>query len=83
LNHVDSNGDPLPAFDGDLAPGETAYFQSVYVPTDVDGGIATDDTTGNASFTDRVDASGVGAISGSTATDYNTATCDLCPSTAQ
>jgi hypothetical protein len=83
LNHVDSTGGALPAFDGDLAPGETAYFKSVYVPSDVDGGIATDDTTGSASFTDRVDASGVGALSGSTATDYSTATCDLCPSTAQ
>lgn len=83
LNHVDINGDPLPAFDGDLAPGEIAYFKSVYVPSDVDGGIATDDSTGNATFTDRVDASGTGVLSGDTATDYNTATCDLCPSTAQ
>ncbi len=79
LNHVDVNGLPLPAFDGDLAPGETAYFKSIYVPSDVDGGIAADNDTGDANFTDRVDASGVGAISGSSATDFSTATCPLCP----
>ena len=80
LNHVDSNGLPLAAaFDGDLAPGETAYFKSTYVPSDVDGGIAVDNDTGDANFTDRVDASGVGAISGSTASDFSTATCPLCP----
>lgn len=77
LQHVDSDGETvLPAFDGDLAPGETVYFESVYVPTVVkDGG--TDPAT--ASFEDRVDASGVGAISGQTATDFSTADCPLCP----
>lgn len=77
LQHVDSDGETaLPAFDGDLAPGETVYFESVYVPTVVkDGG--TDPAT--ASFEDRVDASGVGAISGQSATDFSTADCPLCP----
>jgi hypothetical protein len=80
LDHVDMNGLPLAAaFDGDLAPGETAYFKSTYVPSDVDGGIAVDNDTGDANFTDRVDASGIGAISGSTANDFSTATCPLCP----
>ncbi len=77
LQHVDSDGEtPLPAFDGELAPGETAYFESVYIPTVVkDGG--TDPAT--ASFEDRVDASGVGTLSGQTATDFSTADCPLCP----
>lgn len=76
LTHVDSNGDPLPAFDGDLAPGETVYFKSVYVPTATKND---EDDPALASFPDRVDASGTGAISGQPATDWSTADCPLCP----
>lgn len=76
LQHVDMNGDPLADFDGDLAPGETVFFKSIYVPTVVTNS-GTDPAT--ASFQDRVDASGVGAISGATADDFSTADCPLCP----
>lgn len=77
LQHVAADGEtPLPAFDGELAPGETVYFESVYIPTVVKNG-GTDPST--ATFEDRVDASGVGAISGASATDFSTAECPLCP----
>lgn len=77
LQHVAADGEtPLPAFDGELAPGETVYFESVYIPTVVKNG-GTDPST--ATFEDRVDASGVGALSGATATDFSTAECPLCP----
>lgn len=76
LAHVDSNGDPLPAFDGDLAPGEKVYFKSVYVPTATKGDVT---DPGLASFPDRVDASGTGALSDQSATDWSTADCPLCP----
>lgn len=67
----------------ELAPGETRYFRSEYNPADVDGGVATDDSPGAAMFTDTVDATGDGAISGTSIQDngpvFNSATCPLCP----
>lgn len=76
--HVDVNGVELEAFDGILAPSETVYFKSTYIPTDTDDGIDTNDSPGTSAFTDRAEASGTGVISNSTVGDFSTATCPLC-----
>lgn len=63
----------------DLAVDETAYFKSVYVPTDVDGGINGGVPADGATFTDKVVANGVGALSGQSISAFDTDTCEVCP----
>lgn len=82
--HVDSGGNPLPAFDGELAPGEKAYFNSLYKPSDTDGGLGgSPGQPENAAFTDTVTVTadtvllvdGVPVEANDSASD----TCPLCP----
>jgi hypothetical protein len=66
---------------GSLLPGETLHYNNqCYSATNADG---SETNPGEAAFSDRVDVSGVGAISGEPVGDpalpEATATCKLCP----
>jgi len=79
LQTVNANGDPVTAFGGSLLPGQKAFFRGRHVPAQADGG-ATD--PGAATFSDRVEVEGRGALSGTwlTPEPFATASCPLCPS---
>ena len=79
LNSVNITDDKLGdlLLGGTLTPGEVKTFlDQTYLPSEADGG-ATDPST--ATFTDRVDVTAEGAISGSPVSSFATATCPLCP----
>jgi hypothetical protein len=79
LQTVNANGDPVTAFPGWLLPGQKAFFRGRHVPSQADGGVT---DPGAATFSDRVEVEGRGALSGTwlAPEPFATASCPLCPS---
>jgi hypothetical protein len=79
LQTVDANGNPVTAFGGWLLPGQKAFFRGRHVPAQADGGVT---DPGAATFSDRVEVEGRGALSGTwlAPKPFATASCPLCPS---